>query len=222
MAEVNVSTRAPPRRHCVFSAGARFQGLAKARTGLGAFVILLAIGPLLAACDDVDFGPVTAYAPPPAVYTVASYLQAGDKLGVIVYGEASLTGDYEINPDGTITMPLIGAIKVGGQTRNEIERIITYAYVSRRFLKAPQVTISEVTYRPIYILGEVATPGKYPFVIGLDALTAIATAGGFTVHAGRGSVMIRHDNERVWRQYALVSPLPIEPGDLIRVSESYF
>ena len=141
---------------------------------------------------------------------------------IIVYGEASLSGTYEISPDGTITMPLIGSIKVGGQTRSEIERVITYAYASRRFLIAPQVTISDVTYRPVYILGEVLTPGKYPYAIGLDALTAIATAGGFTVRAGRSSVAIRHDNERVWREYSLASPLPIEPGDLIRVSESYF
>ena len=188
----------------------------------GALTALLAIFPLLAACGDPNFGPVTAYAPPPPVYTAASYLQAGDQVTIIVYGEPTLTGTYQINPDGTIAMPLIGAIKVGGQTRGEIERIIAAAYINRHFLIAPHVTVADVTYRPVYLFGEVATPGKYPFVIGLDALTAIATAGGFSPRASKSTVAIRHDNERVWREYSLSSPLPIEPGDLIHVSESYF
>ena len=153
---------------------------------------------------------------------MASRLQSGDQLKVIVFGEDALSGIYEISPAGTITMPLIGAVSAAGRTTSDLARALTHAYASGKLLQEPKISVSVVTYRPFYIFGEVTTPGKYPYTSGLDVLTAVATAGGFTYRASRTSVLIRHPGDDVWQEYSLGAPILIQPGDLIRVPERYF
>ncbi len=182
---------------------------------------ILAIAVQLGGCLN-DYGPVATDAVPVAPLAVASRLQAGDELKVIVFGEDALSGIYDISPNGTLTMPLIGTIMAVGRTRGEIEHALTSAYASGKFLQEPKITVSVVSFRPVYIFGEVVTPGKYPFASGLDVLTAVATAGGFTYRASRTSVLIRHPGEEVWQEYSLAAPLAVEPGDLIRIPERYF
>ena len=183
--------------------------------------VVLAIGLQAAACYT-DYGPVVVYSPPVAPYGVALRLQTGDQLKINVYGEDALSGVYEISPAGVITMPLIGQIAAAGYTKEEVENALTTAYANGKFLQDPKITVSVATYRPFYIFGEVQTPGRYEYTTGLDVLTAVATAGGFTYRANKSSVLIRHPGENVWREYSLATPLPVVPGDLIRVTERYF
>jgi len=183
--------------------------------------VVLAVGFQLAGCYT-DYGPVTADSLPSAPYNVASLLQSGDQLKVIVFGEDALSGIYEISPAGTITMPLVGAVSAAGRTTSALARALTHAYASGKLLQEPKISVSVVTYRPFYIFGEVTTPGKYPYTGGLDVLTAVATAGGFTYRASRTSVLIRHPGDDVWQEYSMGAPILIQPGDLIRVPERYF
>jgi protein involved in polysaccharide export with SLBB domain len=169
-----------------------------------------------------DYGPVVTDTVPAPQYAMGSRLQSGDDLKIIVFGEDALSGIYEISPQGTISMPLIGAIPAAGRTRAEVEHAVTHAYASGKFLQEPKITVSVVTFRPFYIFGEVGAPGKYAYTSGLDVLTAVATAGGFTYRASKDSVLIRHSTEDVWQEYSLAAPVPVEPGDLIRVPERYF
>jgi protein involved in polysaccharide export with SLBB domain len=182
---------------------------------------IIAIGLQLAGCYR-DFGPVVQDSVPNPPTAVATHLQTGDSLKIIVFGEDALSGIYDISPAGTISMPLVGSIPAAGRTRGDVEHALTRAYAAGKFLQDPKITVSVVTFRPIYIFGEVATPGKYAFTSGLDILTAVATAGGFTYRADKNSVLIRHPGEEVWQEYSLAAPLPVEPGDLIRVPERYF
>src|ERR1700744_4628521 len=84
-----------------------------------AIVLLTALS--LAGCYT-DFGPVEVGtgAGPLSGASVASRLQPGEKLKVTVYGEEGLTGEYDINPAGYITMPLIGSIKASGRSQTEL------------------------------------------------------------------------------------------------------
>ena len=182
---------------------------------------ILAIGLQLGGCL-ADYGPVTTDSVPESQYGVASHLQTGDDLKIIIFGEDALSGIYEISPAGTISMPLIGSVMAAGRTRADVEHELTRAYASGKFLQEPKITVSVVTFRPIYIFGEVSTPGKYAYTSGLDVLTAVATAGGFTYRASKTTVLIRHPGEEVWQEYSLAAPLPVEPGDLIRIPERYF
>lgn len=181
----------------------------------------LAIGLQLGGCIT-DYGPVTANSLPVPPTAVASSLQPGDQLKIIIFGEDALSGIYDISPAGTVSMPLIGTIVAAGRTRAEVERAITQAYASGKFLQEPKITVSVVSFRPFYIFGEVMTPGKYAYTSGADILTAVATAGGFTYRASRTSVLIRHPGEEVWQEYSLAAPIAVQPGDLIRVPERYF
>ena len=89
-----------------------------------------------------------------------------------MYGEDALSGIYDINPGGTITMPLVGSIVAAGRTSSEVERALTRAYASGKFLQEPQISIWVVSYLPFYIFGEVTTPGRYAYTSGLNVLTA--------------------------------------------------
>ncbi len=153
---------------------------------------------------------------------VGAGLQSGDQLKVIVYGEDSLSGTYEISPAGTLTMPLVGAVTAAGRTTAEVARALTQAYESGKFLQEAKISVSVVSYRPFFVLGEVLTPGRFAYTSGIDVLGAVATAGGFTYRASRHTVLIRHAGGAVWQEYSLGAPIPIEPGDVIRVPERYF
>jgi protein involved in polysaccharide export with SLBB domain len=185
--------------------------------------IVLLAGLQLAGCYT-DYGPVELEARPVSLSgaSVATHLQPGDKLKVIVYGEEALTGEYDINPGGYVTMPLIGAIRASGRTQLEFGRDIASRYRSGGFLQDPNVTVAVDQFQPFYVLGEATSPGEYPYRSGLNVHTAVAMAGGFTYRASRTTVLIRHTGEQVWKEYPLTEPVPIAPGDLIRVPERYF
>jgi protein involved in polysaccharide export with SLBB domain len=177
----------------------------------------------LAACYT-DFGPVEVGTGSASLSGagVASRLQPGEKLKITVYGEESLTGDYDVNPAGYVTMPLIGSIKAAGHSQSEFGKDIASRYQRGGFLQDPHVTVAVVQFKPFYVLGEATSPGEYPFRSGLNVHSAVAMAGGFTYRASRSYVLIRHAGDEVWKEYPLAEPVPIAPGDLIRVPERYF
>ena len=183
--------------------------------------IVLLIAQQLAGCYT-DYGPVEAERAPVSLSGegVASLLQPGEKVKITVYGEEALTGEYDISPSGYVTMPLIGAVRAAGRSQSEFARGLEGKY--RGFLQEPHVTVAVSQFMPFYVLGEATTPGEYPFRSGLNVHTAVAMAGGFTYRASRSYVLIRHTGDDVWKEYSLTEPVPIAPGDLIRVPERYF
>lgn len=182
---------------------------------------VLGLGLLLAGCYR-DFGPVVAEPEPPPPSLVVTHLQTGDRLTVTVYNEPLLTGVYDVTPSGTIVMPLIGSVPAVGRTPSELARLIAARYLRGKFLQEPQVTVTVVEYRPVYIFGEVVKPGSYPYRPGVNALTAITEAGGLTYRASKDTVLVQHAGEQVWNEYPLISSVELLPGDIIRVPERYF
>jgi protein involved in polysaccharide export with SLBB domain len=185
--------------------------------------IVLLAGLQLAGCYT-DYGPVEVERGPISFSGagVASLLQPGEKLKITVYGEEALTGDYDINPSGYVSMPLIGAVRAAGRSQSEFARDVAGRYRGGGFLQDPHVTVVVAQFKPFYVLGEVTTPGEYPFRSSLNVHSAVAMAGGFTYRASRSDVLIRHVGDDVWKEYSLTEPVPIAPGDLIRVPERYF
>jgi protein involved in polysaccharide export with SLBB domain len=148
-------------------------------------------------------------------------LQAGEKVRVTVYGEGSLSGDYQIDPSGFVSLPLAGNILAAGLTRDGLEQALAESYRSK-YLKNPKVTVSVAEFRPFYIVGEIEHPGSYPYTSGLNALSAIAIAGGTTYRASRSTILIQHTGESALKEYAFDSSVPILPGDIIRIPQRYF
>jgi protein involved in polysaccharide export with SLBB domain len=153
--------------------------------------------------------------------TAAPILTAGEKINIIVYGEASLTGDYLIDPSGYVSLPLAGTVKAAGLTPDQLERNLEKQFGSK-YLTNPKVTVEVVEFRPFYILGEVEKPGAYPYAGGLTVLSAVAIAGGTTYRAKTSEVLIQHLGEDHMREYQLTEPIPILPGDIIQIPRRYF
>ncbi len=138
-----------------------------------------------------------------------------------MFGESSLSGDYEIDQSGFVSLPLAGTIKAAGFTQPELEQELAKKFRSE-YLRNPKVTVTLVSLRPFYIVGEVEKPGEYPYKSGLNVLTALALAGGATYRGSRSNVYIQRVGESGMREYPLSSSVMILPGDLIRVPERYF
>ena len=153
--------------------------------------------------------------------TAAPKLQPGDKIRVTVFGEDKLSGEYEVDQSGQISLPLAGTVQALGLTQAELEHALAKKFQSQ-YLKNPKVTVTIATLRPFYVMGEVTRPGEYPYKSGLNVLTAMAVAGGPTYRASRTTVQIQRLGETGLREYPISASVPILPGDVIRVPERYF
>ena len=184
---------------------------------------VLLLGLQLAGCYT-DYGPVEVGTLPDSASGpgLAALLQPGERIKVTVYGEEGLTGEYDVSPAGNVSMPLIGSVRASGNTPVQFSRTLEARYRSGGFLQDPHVNVAVITFKPFYVLGEAANPGEYPYRSGLNVHSAVAMAGGFTYRASRSYVLIRHVGDDVWKEYSLAEPVPIAPGDLIRVPERYF
>jgi polysaccharide export outer membrane protein len=148
-------------------------------------------------------------------------LGAGDKIRVSVFGEPNLTGEYEVDGGGTVTLPLIGRVKAAGLTSDELKKSLERNY--REYLKAPDVSVAILNYRPFYIVGEVNKPGNYPYVSGITVINAVAIAGGFTYRANTSNFYVqRKKKDDASSQIVAEQTTEVRPGDVIIVRERYF
>lgn len=157
-----------------------------------------------------------------SAFTAQQYLLGpGDQLRVIVFGQQDLSGDFEIDGTGLLSLPLIGKIRVGGNTLAEAESTIIKE-LKPDYLKDPHVSLQVLNYRPFYIIGEVQAPGSYPYVNGMTILEAVAIAGGFTYRAKESRMKIIRATDST-RQKNTVSPgTVVFPGDVIEIPERFF
>ena len=149
-------------------------------------------------------------------------LQAGDKVKVVVFGEDKISGDYEIDGNGNIVMPLIGAVRAIGMTKKDLEQTLAGRYRAGQYLRNPVISVDIATFRPFYVLGEVEKPGEYTYRNGLNAMSAVAVAGGYTYRASKSRVLVQRAGDKKFTEYPLSPNIPIYPGDLISVPERYF
>jgi protein involved in polysaccharide export with SLBB domain len=157
----------------------------------------------------------------PEAVDIQYVLGAGDKLRINVFGEDSLSGQFQIPGEGMIAFPLVGDVKASGLTVDQLQKEIE-AKLRDGYLKDPHVSIEVLNYRPFYILGEVMKPGEYPYSNGLTVLNAVATANGFTYRADTRRVYIKRASDPKEVQYPLRTTTPVEPGDTIRIGERFF
>jgi polysaccharide export outer membrane protein len=148
-------------------------------------------------------------------------LGPGDKLRVIVFQEPDLSGEFEVDSAGMVSLPLIEPISAQGLTIREFQEAVA-ARLSAGYLVNPRVSAEVLNYRPFYITGEVNRPGEYPYVSGMNILKAIAMAGGTTYRANLKRIYLTRGKEG---KEEVVQPSPdviIMPGDFIRVPERFF
>ena len=159
----------------------------------------------------------TAPLPVDASYT----LDSGDKLRVIVFGEADLGGEFVVDDTGFVRLPLVGQIAATGRTVRQLEEDIARK-LGAQYLKDPRVSVEVVSHRPFYILGEVNKPGEYPFVAGMSVMNAVAMAGGYTYRANESSVYIKRKGAEEEEKYPADDTTKLKPGDIVNVVERWF
>ncbi|MEM7767816.1 MAG: polysaccharide biosynthesis/export family protein [Pseudomonadota bacterium] len=194
------------------------------RIGILLFAMTVTMLGGLTACQQAPISSSTIEtAEPTSVRPAAEYeLGNGDSLRVTVFGEAELSGEYQVDGVGNISMPLIGTFEVVGLTVQGFQARAESLYRDGDFLKDPRVSAEVTTFRPYYILGEVNNPGEYDFSSGLTVLKAVATAQGFTYRANRRVVFIRGNDATVESRVELTDTTPVQPGDTIRIVERLF
>jgi polysaccharide export outer membrane protein len=117
---------------------------------------------------------------------------AQDVLTIAVYDQAELSGKFTVDPDGTLTFPLLGRVKAGGLTLRALEEDLR-TRLADGYLRTPQVSVSMETYRSqqIFVMGEVRAPGAYQLTGDMTIIEAIARAGSTTPEAADEVMIVR-------------------------------
>lgn len=162
----------------------------------------------------------------PSATDVSSFLagyrvDGGDRLRVTVFGQEELTDEYNVDSRGNMSMPLLSSFTVGGMTVPQIEQLIE-AKLRKDFLKNPDVSVEVITYRPVFVLGEVNTAGQYPFIGGMTIQKAIAVSGGYSARADQGKVIVTRQTAEGPISMKLSPTAAVLPGDTIYVRERWF
>ncbi len=138
-----------------------------------------------------------------------------------MFEETDLSGDYTIDGSGFLRLPLIGQVRAAGLNSLQLEAAIGSA-LSRGYLKQPRVSVQISTYRPFYIIGAVTKPGEYPYVNNMNALNAIALAGGYTPSAVESVIYVRREGSNTEVRMPTDRSTLIRPGDVVRVNNTFF
>ncbi len=162
-------------------------------------------------------------------------LQPGDVIQANVFQEAELSVRVRISKDGTVRLPLIGSIMLGGLTSDQASEVVRSRYANG-FLVNPQVNVTVLSYvkQRFTILGQVKRPGAYtiPEAGTLTLLQAIGFAGDFTNLANRKKVVLKRQVNGVGKAYVInvkeiakrpeANDVRVLPGDVISIPESLF
>jgi polysaccharide export outer membrane protein len=163
------------------------------------------------------------------------HLAAADLISVTVYQDKELDRKVRINTNGTVSLPLIGSVAIGGMTLLDAQSSIEKKLA--QFLVSPQVSLFIEDYgnKTIFVMGEVQKPGSYPIPTEsrMTVLEAISTAGGFTPIAAQDRArVLRYVNgasvtytiniKEITQQGQKDKDMVLEPNDIIYVPQSFF
>ena len=134
-----------------------------------------------------------APAPPSPAQAATPYrINPGDELEVMVWGDERLQRDVLVLPDGTFAFPLVGQVQAAGRLPSEIERLITVGLQPQYKGPVPQVTVSvkKASGYQFSVVGKVRSPGTFTPGRYVNALEALAIAGGPSEFANLGGAKI--------------------------------
>jgi protein involved in polysaccharide export with SLBB domain len=179
----------------------------------------------------------SAFPPGGGASAPAGYvLGPNDYVGVEVFGEDDLRTNGRLNPEGNLSVPLLGSVHLAGLTLTQAASRLTDLY-GRDYLVNPRVNVMLLGYakRRFSILGQVGHPGSFEMPEsspgGIDLLEAIAMAGGYTRIAAPERITVRRqgaNGDQVFKVNAKKfnknggGGFRVEPGDTITVGESIF
>lgn len=103
-----------------------------------------------------------------------------DSVAMTYTSWADVSGEYHVGADGMLSVPMAGSVKAQGLTTAELAAAILSQLEARLGLPGEMdAAVEIVEYRPVYVMGEVQTPGAIAFLPGMNVIEAIGLAGGF-------------------------------------------
>jgi polysaccharide export outer membrane protein len=184
-----------------------------------AFFILAVLFSLLGAPAGAQVSPVSTAAAASA--TMPYRINSGDELEISVWGDERLQRVVLVLPDGSFAFPLVGQVAAVGRLPAELERIITAGLQPQYRGPVPQVTVAvkKPSGYQFSVVGKVRNPGTFTPGRYVNALEALAIAGGPTEFAQTGGIRLirKSGGDLTVVQVRLADALR---GDFSRVSPS--
>ncbi|HET8834218.1 MAG TPA: polysaccharide biosynthesis/export family protein [Gemmatimonadales bacterium] len=128
---------------------------------------LASVSPLLA-----QSGQPTA--PPPASATPTGVLRPGDVVRLRIWREPDLSGDFQVDEQGTVVLPKIGALSIKEMPAASLKTMLVDKYST--YLRDPAIDVTVL--RRVNVLGAVKNPGLYPVDATMTVADVFALAGG--------------------------------------------
>lgn len=187
-------------------------------------------------CAGANSAETNAAAPASTTNARPDYvLVANDIVVVKVYQEDDLDAKVRISKDGSIVLPLLGSVTVGGKTREQAAKFIR-DLLGEKYLVNPQVSldIAEYSKRRFTVLGQVQRPNTYemPGDESINLLQAISIAGGYTRLGAGNRVTVQRGVGAEKKTFKLdadsmandknVKIFEILPDDTITIGEKLF
>jgi len=161
-------------------------------------------------------------------------LGPGDTFQVRVWGYTELEQEVFIPPSGVAILYPIGELKAAGLTASELDEVITKKL--KKYVKQdPEVTVIPMTYihSEVYVLGEVGSPGLFPFSGKMTVLAAVTHAGNPTPRAAIQQVRITRPNRADPEKATIIivdldsvihkgeagNDIDLRPGDIVYVPD---
>ncbi len=170
---------------------------------------------LIAACST-DAPPLEVAAPSPY------RLGPGDVVQLAVFGDPTISGTYRLDDTGRISVPLAGAVDLGGRTVREGELTVAQRMRAEGVLTDPRIALNIVHYRNVYVMGEVQRGGGFEFTPGMTAVQAIALAGGFSARAQRETFLVTRAGTGDGIARRARADTALEAGDVVTIPERWF
>jgi protein involved in polysaccharide export with SLBB domain len=144
------------------------------------------------------------------------------------YQRMDLSGDYTVEQDGAISIPLLGRFQVEGRALDEIRANLAVSFTAV-IGRSANIDVRILDRSPIYVVGPVKNPGAYKYVPGMIVLKAIALAGGLDRGGENLSGMV--EGAREMERYEIVrqskdgarslqatETSPLMPGDVLNIN----
>jgi protein involved in polysaccharide export with SLBB domain len=133
------------------------------------------------------------------------------------------SGEFVIQDDGTLSLPLLGVFKIAGQSTQFLQTVMSAAFEKLTGSKG-FVTVMSIERPPVFVMGPVKTPGQYKYLPGMTVLHVVALAGGFDktggnepwqkIEAVRATIGVQNTMETMTEALARVAVLKAERDNL--------
>jgi polysaccharide export outer membrane protein len=159
-----------------------------------------------------------------------------DELEVFVWRAPELSTKITVRPDGRISTPLVEDMVAAGKTPTQLAKDLERSL--SQYVKSPQVSVIVSNFtstfdQQVRVLGQAQRPIALPYQSGMTVLDVMVAVGGLTEFAaGNKAVLIRGKGDdrqsyrlrldNLLRKGDISANVPVLPGDVILIPESFF